>query len=202
MLSKCPDGRQGRYHATRAKHNFAKTTHKRQYQQFLSMQQLVEGWVITLTTQTKMTIIAASTCKKRGEVLINMLLVGDMCQPARFENNRVELAKSIRHSHLRPRPVLKGEFVLSKEFHPTHLLGRKMGLGGQVGQGPVVSKDSGMLAINIGPLFFLWLQQLPVAHVHRWHSFVVPLLSFCYSRLQVVTQSPNPSRGPHQCSNY
>ena len=28
-----------------------------------------------------------------------------------------------------------------------------MGLDGQVGQGPVVSKDSGMLAINIGPLF-------------------------------------------------
>ena len=61
-----------------AKHNFAKTTHSRQYQQFLSMQQLVEGWVITLTTQTKMTIIAASMCKKRGEVLIDMLLVGEI----------------------------------------------------------------------------------------------------------------------------
>ena len=34
-----------------------------------------------------------------------------------------------------------------------HLLGQKMGLGGQVGQGPVVSKDLGMLAINIGPPF-------------------------------------------------
>ena len=73
-----------------AKHNFAKSTHSRQYQQFPSMQQLVEGWVITLTTQTKMTIIAVSTCKKRGEVLINMLLVGDTCQPARFESNRVD----------------------------------------------------------------------------------------------------------------
>ena len=100
-----------------------------------------------------MTIIVASTCKKRGEDLINMLWVGDMCQPAGFENNRVELAKSIRHSHFRPRLVLKGEFVLSKEFHPTHLLGRKVGLGVQVGQWLVVSKDSGMLAINIGPPF-------------------------------------------------
>ena len=81
-----------------AKYNFVKTTLSRQYQQFLSMQQLVEGWVITLTTQMKMTIIAASMCNKRGEVLINMLLVGDTCQPARFKNNRVELAKSIRNS--------------------------------------------------------------------------------------------------------
>ena len=79
--------------------------------------------MITLTTQTKMTIIAVSMCKKRGEVLINMLLVGDTCQPARFENNRVELAKSIRHSCFRPTLLLKGEFVLSKEFYPTHLPG-------------------------------------------------------------------------------
>ena len=73
--------------------------------------------------QMKMTIIVVSICKKRGEVLIDMLLVGDTCQPARLDNNRVELAKSIRHSHFRPRPVLKGEFVGSKEFHPTHLPG-------------------------------------------------------------------------------
>ena len=106
-----------------AKDNFVKTTHTRQYQIFLSMQQLVEGWVITLTMQTKVTIIAASTCNKRGKVLIDMLLVGDTCQPARFKNNRVEPAKSIRHSHFRPRPVLKAEFVGSKEFHPTHLPG-------------------------------------------------------------------------------
>ena len=52
-----------------------------------------------------------------------MLLVGDACQPDRFKNNRVELAKSIRHSCFRPRLVLKGEFVGSKEFHPTHLPG-------------------------------------------------------------------------------
>ena len=133
------------------KENFAKTTHSRQYQQFLSIQQLVEGWVITLTMQRKITIIAMSMCKKRGEVLINMLLVGDTCQPARFKNNRVEPAKSIRHSRLRPRLVLKGEFVVSKEVHPMHLLGQKVGLGGQVGQGPVVSKDVVMLTINIGP---------------------------------------------------
>ena len=91
-----------------AKDIFVKTTHSRQYQQFPSMQQLVEGWVITLTMQTKMNIIAMSICKKRGEVLINMLLAGDMCQPARFENNRVKPAKSIRHSRFRPRLVLKG----------------------------------------------------------------------------------------------
>ena len=103
--------------------------------------------------QTKMTIIAASMCKKRGEVLINMLLAGGMCQSARFKNNRVEPAKSIRHSCFRPRLVVKGEFVLSKECHPMHLPERKMGLGGQVGQGPLVGMDSGMLAINIGPLF-------------------------------------------------
>ena len=109
--------------------------------------------MITLTPQTKMTIITVSTCKKRGEVLIKMLLVGDTCQPARFNNNRMEPAMSIRHIHFRARLVLKGEFVLSKDFHPMHLPGRKMGLGGQVGQGPVVSKDSGMLAINIGPPF-------------------------------------------------
>ena len=59
------------------KENFTKTTHIRQYQQLPSMQQLVEGWVITLTTQTKVTNIAVSTCNKRGEVLINMLLAGD-----------------------------------------------------------------------------------------------------------------------------
>ena len=82
-----------------------------------------------------------------------MLLAGDTCQPARVENNRVEPAKSIGHSHIRPRPVLKGEFVGSKEFYPMHLQGQKVGLGGQVGQGPVVSKDSDMLAINIGPPF-------------------------------------------------
>ena len=70
-----------------------------------------------------MTIIAVSMCKKRGEVLINMLLVGDTCQPARFKNSRVEPAKIIRHSHFRSRPVLKGEFVLSKEFHPMYLPG-------------------------------------------------------------------------------
>ena len=34
-----------------------------------------------------------------------------------------------------------------------HLPGQKVGLGGQVGQGPVVSKDSVMLAINIGTPF-------------------------------------------------
>ena len=73
--------------------------------------------------KTKVTIIAVSMCKKRGEVLIDMLLVGDMCQPAKFKNNRVEPAKSIRHSCFRPRLVLKGEFVGSKEFYPTHLLG-------------------------------------------------------------------------------
>ena len=109
--------------------------------------------MIILTMQTKMTIIAASTCSKRGEVLINTLLVGDTCQPARFENNGVNPAKSISHSRFRPRLVLKGEFVLSKEFYPMHLPGRKMGLGSQVGQGLVVSKDSSMLAINIGPPF-------------------------------------------------
>ena len=136
-----------------AKENFMKTTYSRQYQQFPSMKKLVEGWVITLTMQTKVTIIAASMCKKRGEVLNAMLLAGDMCQPARFENNRVELAKSIRHSGFRPRLVLNGEFVGSNEFHLTHLLGRKVGLVRQVGQGPVVSKDSCMLAINMGPLF-------------------------------------------------
>ena len=136
-----------------AKHDFVKTTHNSQYQKFPSMQQLVEGWVITLTIQMKVTIIVASMCKKTGEVLINMLLAGDTCQAARFENNKVEPAKSIRYSRFRPRPVLKGEFVGSKEFHPMHLPGRKVGLGGQVGQGPVVSKDSVMLAINIGPPF-------------------------------------------------
>ena len=61
--------------------------------------------------QTKVTSITMSMCNKRGKVLINMLLVGDMCQPAGFENNRVKLAKSINHSSFRPRPVLKGEFV-------------------------------------------------------------------------------------------
>ena len=132
------------------KDKFTKTTHIRQYQQFLSTQQLVEGWVITLITQTKGTIIAASTCNKRGEILIYMLLAGDTCQPAGFKNSRVELAKSIRHSSFKPRPVLKGEFVVSKEFYPTYLPGQKVGLGGQMGQGPEVSKDSGMLAINIG----------------------------------------------------
>ena len=30
-----------------------------------------------------------------------------------------------------------------------HLLGRKVGLGGQVGQWPVVSNDCGVLAVNI-----------------------------------------------------
>ena len=133
------------------KDNFVKTTYSRQYQQFLTMQKFVEGCVITLTMQTKVAIIAESMCNEKGKVLIDMLLVGDTCQPARFENNKVNLSKSIRHSSFRPRLVLKGEFVRSKEFHPTHLLGQKVGLGGQVGQGLVVSKDSGMLAINIGP---------------------------------------------------
>ena len=63
--------------------------------------------MITLTTQTKVTIIAVSMCKKRGEVPIDMLLVGDTCQPARFESNKVELAKSVRHSNFRPGVVLK-----------------------------------------------------------------------------------------------
>ena len=108
-----------------AKENFMKNTHSRQKQKLTGMNQLVEGWVITLNTQMKVTIIAASMCKKRGEVLIDMLLVGDICQPARFENNRVDLAKSIRHSHFRPRLVLKGEFAGSKEFHPMHLLGQR-----------------------------------------------------------------------------
>ena len=106
------------------KDNSVKTTHSRQHQQFPSMQQLVEGWVITLTMQTKVAIIAVSTCNKSGEVLIDMLLVGDTSQPARFENNRVEPAKSIRDSSFRARAVLKCEFVQSKEFHPMHLLGR------------------------------------------------------------------------------
>ena len=110
--------------------------------------------MITLTTQTKVTIIVASMCNKRGEVLIDMLLVGDTCQPARFKNNRVGPAKSIRPSSFRPRPVLKAEFVGSKEFYPTHLPGQKVGFGGQVDQGPVVNKNSGMLAINVGPPLF------------------------------------------------
>ena len=59
-----------------AKDNSVQTTHSRKYQKFPSMQQLVEGWVITLTIQMKVTIIVASMCKKTGEVLINMLLAG------------------------------------------------------------------------------------------------------------------------------
>ena len=133
------------------KNNFMKTTHSRQHQQFPSIKQLVEGWVITLTMQTKVTIIVVSICKKKGKVLIDMLLVEDTCQPARLKNNRVEPVKSIRYSLFRPRLVLKGEFVGSKEFYPMHLPRQKVGLGGQVDQGLVVSKDSGMLAINIGP---------------------------------------------------
>ena len=82
-----------------------------------------------------MTIIAASMCKKRGEVLINMLLVGDMCQPARFENNRVEPAKSIRHSRFRPRLVLKGEFVGSKRILSNILARVKGGVGWAGGSG-------------------------------------------------------------------
>ena len=99
--------------------------------------------------QTKVAIIAVNMRNKRDEVLINMLLAGDTCQPARFKSNRVEPAKSISYSSFRPRLVLKAEFVGSKEFYPMHLPGQKVGLGG-----PVVSKDSGMLAINIGPPLF------------------------------------------------
>ena len=47
-----------------SKDSFAETTHSRQYQQFSSMQQLVEGWVITLNVQTEVTIIAVSMCNK------------------------------------------------------------------------------------------------------------------------------------------
>ena len=84
--------------------------------------------------QMKVTIIAVSMCKKRGEVLINMLLLGDMCQPARFENNRVELAKSIRHSHFGPRLVLIGEFIGSKKFDiPSNALARAKGGVGWAG---------------------------------------------------------------------
>ena len=54
---------------------------------------------------------------------------------ARIKNNRVELAKSIRHSSFRPRPVLKGEFVGSKEFHPMHFLGQKVGFEWAGGSG-------------------------------------------------------------------
>ena len=131
-----------------AKDNFMKVTHSSEHKKFPSMQKLVEGWVITLTMQTKVTIIVASMCNKSGEVLINMLLVGDTCQPARFENNRVELAKSIRNGSLRARVVLKCEFVQSKEFHPTYLPGRNLVC---VGKLPVISNDSGVLAVNIWP---------------------------------------------------
>ena len=96
------------------KDNFVKTTHSRQHQKFPSMQKLVESWLITLTMQSKVTIIAASICNNSGEILIYMLLVGDTCQPARFKNNRVDLAKIIRDSRLRAREVLKIEFVRNK----------------------------------------------------------------------------------------
>ena len=136
------------------KNNFVKTTHTRQHNQFLSMQQLVAGWVITLTTKIKENVIAASICNKSDEVLINMLLVGDTYQPDRFGNNRVKPAKSIRNNSFRTRVVFKCEFVRSKKFYPTNLLGRKVGLGKQVGQWLVVSNDSGVLAI------YIWLPLL------------------------------------------
>ena len=93
------------------KDNFMKTTHHRKHQQFFSIQQLVEGWVITLTIQMKVTVIAVRTCNKVSEVLIDMLLERDMCQLARFKKNKVDPAKIIRYSSFRARVVLKCEFV-------------------------------------------------------------------------------------------
>ena len=93
------------------KNNFMKTTHSRQHQKLPSMKQLVEGWVTTLTMQIKMTVIVVSMCNKSGKVLIDMLLVQDTCQTARFKNNRVELAKTIGDSNFRAKAVLKCKFV-------------------------------------------------------------------------------------------
>ena len=61
--------------------------------------------------QMKVTVIAGSTCNKSGEVLIVILLAGDIYQPARFKNNRVEPAKSIRDSSFKAKVVLKYEFT-------------------------------------------------------------------------------------------
>ena len=77
--------------------------------------------MITLHMQTKVTIIAVSMGNKSGEVLINMLLVGDICQLDRFEKNRGEPAKNIRYTSFRARVVLKCEFVQSKDFHPVRV---------------------------------------------------------------------------------
>ena len=58
-----------------------------------------------------------------------------------------------------------------------------MGLGRQVGQWPVVSNGSGVLAINIWPPLFFMAKTIANSTCSWLHSCMVPQLTFCYSML-------------------